>query len=263
MYIIVKFPYKKEEVISLYNAYYSPYMCCKCCRLWMQYYDSYLNTLPKPFANLDGSRQSNVRKPAISTPPIPNWKAWKEHAEKLGGQWVEEGNEIWENILEETKNAENILRSIIGSFKPCIPPEGYSCIEYKVVEKLPVFGALHQDIIIRVCYPTRIVTEVEEVLPKWLESCLKKAAEKAGKAFISALVLTAWGAFAASIEAGIYAAIDVFGKSLRKDLETLQEKAEVDIKELIPSIYMRKHSLYIPYGNTCFPMYKNYGQSSE
>ncbi|MBV7276202.1 hypothetical protein I6U48_25295 [Clostridium sp. PL3] len=248
----------------MYNNYYAPYMCCKCCRKWMKYHGSYmLNSFPKPFVNFNESRQSNVRKTVIAAPPIPNWKAWKEHVEKLGGQWVEEGSEIWENILEETKNAENILRNIIGRFKPCIPPEGYSCIEYKVVEKLPVFGALHQDIVIRVCYPTRILTEVEYVLPKWLESCLKKAAERAGKAFISAVVLTAWGAFVASIEAGIYAATDAFNKSLRKDIEELHEKVEVDIKELIPSIYMRKHSMYIPYENNCFPMYKNYGQSSK
>jgi hypothetical protein len=131
------------------------------------------------------------------------------------------------------------------------------------MEKLPVFGALHQDIVVRVCYPTRIVSDVKDVLPNWLEGCLKRAAEDAGKTFISAIVLTARGVFAASIEAGIYAAIDAFSKSLKKDLSTLQEKAEIEMKEIIPSVYMRKHSLYIPYDNNCFPMYKNYGKPSE
>lgn len=217
-----------------------------------------------PFIYVNKSRQSrNAQKPTVSISPLPDWKAWKQHSEKLGGQWAEEGSEIWENILEETKNAAKILRNIEEKFKPCTPPKGYSCIEYKVMEKLPVLGALHQDIVVRVCYPTRIVSEVEDVLPKWLESCLKKAAEDAGKAFISAVVLTAWGAFVASIEAGIYAAINTFSKSLKKDLSKLQENVKIEIKEIIPSVYMRKHSLYIPYGNSCLPMYKNYGKSSN
>lgn len=223
-----------------------------------------INPFPMPFIYSNKSRQSqDVQKPTVSMPPIPNWKAWKQLAEKWEGHWAEEGSEIWENILEETKNAANILGNINEKFKPCIPPKGYSCIEYKVMEKLPVFGALHQDIVVRVCYPTRIVSDVEEVLPKWLEDCLKKAAEDAGKAFISAVVLTAWGAFVASIEAGIYAAINAFSKSLRKDLAILQEKVEIEMKEIIPSVYMRKHSLYIPYGNNCYPMYENYGQQSK
>lgn len=220
-----------------------------------------LNWFPKPLVNFDQSRQFRNKR-VISTPPLSNWKAWKQHVEKWGGHWAEEGCEIWEHILEETKDATNILSNIKRKFSPCIPPEGHSCIEYKVMEKLPVFGALHHDIVVRVCYPTAIVSDVEDVLPNWLEGCFRKAAEDAGKAFISAVVLTAWGAFVASIEAGIFAAIKTFNKSLRNGLSKLPENVEVDIQEIIPSIYMRKHSMYIPYGNNCFPMYHNYGHSS-
>lgn len=239
-------------------------MCCKCCNLWRQYYNAYMtNSIPMPFRYCNKTRQSqNAETRTVSIPPLQNWQAWKQHAEKLGGQWVEEGSEIWENILEETKKATNILGNIERKFKPCIPQEGYSCIEYKVLEKLPVLGALHQDIVVRVCYPTRIVSDVKEALPKWLEDSLKKAAEDAAKAFISSIVLTAWGAFVGSIEAGIYAAINAFSNSLIKDLPTLQKKVEIEMNEIIPSVYMRKHSLYIPYGNKCAAMYKNYGQSS-
>jgi hypothetical protein len=177
--------------------------------------------------------------------PLPNWKAWKDHVEKLGGQWAEEGCEHWEHILKETKNAINILGIINRKFKPCIPPEGYGCIEYKVMEKFPVFGALPQDIVVRICYPKQMGIDVKENIPNWLHDCLKKASEDAAKAFVAAIVLTAWGAFVVSLEAGIQVAVSTFNNSLRKSLGTLPEDVKIDMEEISPSVYMREHSTYI------------------
>ncbi|WP_197714520.1 hypothetical protein [Priestia endophytica] len=203
---------------------------------------------------------TTIPTPTIPTIPLPNWQDWKNKVQRAGGHWVEQGSEAWNNIVEGSKNVTNTIGTIKRRFQPCVPPIGYNCIEYKVMDNLPIFGSIEsQDIIVRICHPSRIKIDVENIITSWLKGCLKRATDDAAKAFMATIVMTMWGAFVGSISAAISAAINTFSNSIITCLTTPPETFTINNQEIIPSVYMRKHSRFIPSGNNCFPMYQYWG----
>ena len=199
--------------------------------------------------------------PTISTPRI-DWR-WREKVKQWGGHWVEEGESTWNEIVEGSKGVAEKLNLIRRRFQACVPPAGYSCIEYKVMENLPIFGTVEtEDIMVRICHPAKFkfdVKEIKDTITKWLKDCVDVAVKDATKAFSAALIMTAWGAFVGSLSTAINAAINAFRESIFTCLTTPSKNIRINDQEIIPSVYMRKHSLFIPRGNNCFPMYDNWG----
>ena len=201
--------------------------------------------------------------PSISgLPKLPNWKNWKKLSEQSGGHWVEEGTHMWNQVVQGSKNVQESLGLIRKRFQPCIPPPNYSCVEYRVMSNLPIFGSTEsEDIFVRICYPSHIKFNpkmVQDALSQWLHACLSKATDAAGKAFIGAIILTAWGAFVGSISAGISAATNAFRNNLITCLTTPPGHVTINHQQIIPSVYMRKSSPYIPQGNNCILLYEHY-----
>ncbi|RUL54794.1 hypothetical protein [Lysinibacillus antri] len=208
------------------------------------------------------------RIPTIPTPTIPtpriDWREWREKVEQWGGHWVEEGESTWNEIEEGSRNITTRLNTVRRRFQACVPPVGYSCVEYKVIDNLPIFGSVEtEDIIVRICHPTKIRIDVEGIITSWLKDCLEVAVNDAAKAFFGVLVMTAWGAFVGSLSAAISAAINTFRDSIFTCLTTPPENIRINDQEIIPSVYMRKHSRFIPRGNNCFPMYDNWGHEID
>lgn len=183
-------------------------------------------------------------------------------AEQWGGHWVEEGTAAWHHILQEAQNATQTLDSIRRRFRPCETPRNYGCIEYKVMDGLPIVGHTQsQDVIVRICYPRNIDFNPRTIIGAWIRNCLKSATDAATKRFIAVVVLTSWGASVGSIGAATTAAINTFTASLTDCMTTPPQGITIDGQKITSGVYIRDHSMYIPAGNNCEAMYSHWGHS--